>query len=101
MKIPLLVGLSSLLIALPAAGEAPFLVTGDNMTLDGIPLIPAAIAEDAGRYGQYRSAGFAEWHPERLEMLVRTRFGNTSQVHRVAAPGASREQRNRRGREVL
>lgn len=92
MKIPLLISLSVLLIALPASGEAPFLVPGDNMALDGIPSIPVAIADDASRYGQYRSARFAEWHPERLEMLVTTRFGNTSQVHRVAAPGASREQ---------
>ena len=92
MKIPLLIGLSSLLIALPTTGGAQFLVPGDNMTLDGIPSIPIAIAADAGRYGQYRSARFAEWHPERLEMLVTTRFGNTSQVHRVAAPGAAREQ---------
>ena len=92
MKIRLLISLSTLLIALPATGEAPFLVPGDNMTLDGIPSIPVAIADDAGRYGQYRSARFAEWHPERLELLVTTRFGNTSQVHRVAAPGASREQ---------
>lgn len=92
MKTPLLISLLILLIALPAAGEPPFLVPGDNMTLDGIPSIPVAIADDAGRYGQYRSARFAEWHPERLEMLVTTRFGNTSQIHRVAAPGASREQ---------
>jgi dipeptidyl aminopeptidase/acylaminoacyl peptidase len=92
MKNSLLVGLSILLITLPTPGEAQFLVPGDNMALDGIPAIPTAIADDAGRYGQYRSASFAEWHPERLEMLVRTRFGNTSQVHRVAAPGAAREQ---------
>ena len=59
MKNSLLVGLSILLILLPATGEAQFLVPGDNMTLDGIPPIPTAIAADAGRYGQYRSASFA------------------------------------------
>jgi len=82
----------ALSITLPDTGEAQYLVPGDNMTLDGIPSIPVAIAEEASRYGQYRSASFAQWHPERLEMLVRTRFGNTAQVHRVAAPGAFREQ---------
>jgi dipeptidyl aminopeptidase/acylaminoacyl peptidase len=82
----------ALSVALPNTGETQFLVPGDNMTLDGIPPIPASIADDAGRYGQYRSASFAEWHPDRLEMLVRTRFGNTTQVHKVAAPGAFREQ---------
>jgi len=79
-------------ITLPNIGETQYLIPGDNMALDGIPPIPASIANDAGRYGQYRSASFAQWHPERLEMLVRTRFGNTTQVHRVAAPGAVREQ---------
>ncbi len=92
MKIPLLFVLLTLLIALPDDGEAQFLVPDDNMTLDGIPPIPVEIAGEAGRYGQYRSASFAQWHPERLEMLVTTRFGNTAQVHRVAGPGAFREQ---------
>jgi dipeptidyl aminopeptidase/acylaminoacyl peptidase len=79
-------------IALPATAAAQYVLPGDNMTLDGIPPIPEAIADGAGRYGQYRSASFAEWHPERLEMLVKTRFGNTSQVHRLVGPRAIREQ---------
>ncbi len=92
MKILFIVSVLAILIMLPGTGEAQYLVPGDNMMLDGIPPIPITIAEEAGRYGQYRSASFAEWHPVRLEMLVRTRFGNTSQVHKVAAPGAFREQ---------
>ncbi len=92
MKTLFLISILAISITLPDTGEAQYLVPGDNMTLDGIPSIPVAIAEEASRYGQYRSASFAEWHPERLEMLVRTRFGNTTQVHRVAAPGAFREQ---------
>jgi dipeptidyl aminopeptidase/acylaminoacyl peptidase len=92
MKTLLLFGLIAVMSAMPHFAEAQYLVPGDNITLDGIPSIPVAIAEEAGRYGQYRSARFSEWHPERLEMLITTRFGNTSQVHRVAAPGAFREQ---------
>jgi len=92
VKIPLLFSALVLSITLPGTAETQYLVPGDNMTLDGIPPIPLAIADVAGRYGQYRSARFAQWHPERLEMLVRTRFGNTAQVHRVAAAGAFREQ---------
>jgi len=88
----LLFGVVAILGAMPRVSEAQYLVPGENMTLDGIPPIPVVIAEAAGRYGEYRSASFAEWHPERLEMLITTRFGNTSQVHRVAAPGAFREQ---------
>ncbi len=92
MKIPLLFVLLTLLITLPDDGEAQFLIPGDNITLEGIPPIPVEIAEEVGRYAQYRSASFAQWHPQRLEMLVTTRFGNTAQVHRVAGPGAFREQ---------
>lgn len=92
MKILLVLSVLAISVTLPDTGEAQYLVPGDNMMLDGIPSIPATIARDAGRYGQYRSASFARWHPVRLEMLIRTRFGNTSQVHRVAAPGAFREQ---------
>jgi len=92
VKTLFLISVLAIAITLPDTGEAQYLVAGDNMTLDGIPSIPVAIAEEASRYGQYRSASFAQWHPERLEMLIRTRFGNTAQVHRVAAPGAFREQ---------
>ena len=92
MKSLFLISTLIISITLPNIGETQYLIPGDNMALDGIPPIPASIANDAGRYGQYRSASFAQWHPERLEMLVRTRFGNTTQVHRVAAPGAVREQ---------
>ena len=92
MKIRSVFSLLTLLIALSAVAQEKFVVPGDNMTLDGIPPIPMAIANDASRYGQYRSASFARWHPQRLEMLVTTRFANTAQVHRVAGPGAAREQ---------
>ena len=92
VKTLFLISVLAIAITLPDTGEAQYLVPGDNMMLDGIPSIPVAIAEEASRYGQYRSASFAQWHPERLEMLIRTRFGNTAQVHRVAAPGAFREQ---------
>jgi len=92
VKSPSLIIFLAISITLPITGETQFLAPGDNMTLDGIPPIPLTLANDVGRYGQYRSAGFAQWHPERLEMLVRTRFGNTAQIHRVVGPGAMREQ---------
>ena len=50
------------------------------------------VAAKVDRYGNYRSASFAEWHPDRLEMLIVTRFGDTSQVHRVTQPLGMREQ---------
>ena len=76
----------------PASGQDGFVAPGDNMALEGIPPIPQAVAANVDRYVQYRSAAFARWHPERLEMLITTRFADTAQVHRVVAPGAAREQ---------
>ena len=75
-----------------AAAQGPAVAPGDNMTLKDIPAVPRVTADRVDRYGQYRNARFAYWHPERLEMLVRTRFGETDQVHRVTAPGSSRGQ---------
>ena len=62
------------------------------LIVEGIPPIPAAIAEQAERYTQVRSAGFLDWHPARREMLIGTRFGDVPQVHRVLAPGGARTQ---------
>lgn len=63
-----------------------------NLVVEGVPAIPATIAVDVKRYTESRSAGFGGWHPQRLEMLVSTRFGNTAQIHQVAAPLGMRRQ---------
>ncbi|MDP9338946.1 MAG: prolyl oligopeptidase family serine peptidase [Acidobacteriota bacterium] len=65
---------------------------GDNLVVEGAPKIPAALVETAGRYGSYRSAILADWHPTRREMLVATRFGDTPQLHLVKMPGGARQQ---------
>jgi dipeptidyl aminopeptidase/acylaminoacyl peptidase len=59
---------------------------------DGVPAIPATLAEDLAQYTESRSAVLADWHPTRREILIHTRFGNTVQVHRVAFPGGARTQ---------
>jgi len=64
----------------------------ENLVVDGAPKIPASLAETAGRYGSYRSAVVSDWHPTRREMLIRTRFAETPQVHLVKMPGGERQQ---------
>lgn len=64
----------------------------ENIVLDGVPKIPAALAETAGRYSENRSAFVTDWHPIRREMIVGTRFGNTYQAHLVQMPGGARRQ---------
>ncbi len=82
--------------ARPQAAAAPakpaILKPGDNLVTDGLPDIPAEIAEAVGRYTEFRSASFAGWHPVKREMLISTRFGDTPQVHEVKVPGGARRQ---------
>jgi dipeptidyl aminopeptidase/acylaminoacyl peptidase len=96
--------LSSVLLALGLAGPArpqaaaapaakPAVIEpADNLKTDGIPDIPAEIAEAVSRYTEFRSAAFSGWHPVRREMLIRTRFGDTPQIHEVRMPGGARRQ---------
>lgn len=57
-----------------------------------VPVVPGDIFARLLRYQHIRSAGFAGWSPEGRGMLVRTRFGNSLQLHRVYEPGGRREQ---------
>ena len=59
--------------------------------LENIPVIPADVQEAVQRYQNYREARFSDWLPDG-SMLVTTRFGTTTHVHHVAAPGAMRTQ---------
>jgi dipeptidyl aminopeptidase/acylaminoacyl peptidase len=63
-----------------------------NLVVEGIPPVPAAVAEKADRYTNFRSALFTSWNPARREMLIATRFADTFQIHEVKSPGAARTQ---------
>lgn len=62
-----------------------------NQILENVPVAPPSIRESLARYQNARSAGFDDWLPDG-GMVITTRFGNTNQLHRVAAPGADRSQ---------
>ncbi len=83
------------LASVPAAGqEAPADVQPKPAALvaDGMPDVPAALAAATRPYMEYRGASFVGWNPGDKTMLIATRFGNTTQLHRVAAPMGAREQ---------
>ena len=67
-------------------------VPNENLVAEGIPKIPASLAETVGRYSEYRTGTFASWHPAKREMLIQTRFADTTQVHQVNFPGGARTQ---------
>jgi dipeptidyl aminopeptidase/acylaminoacyl peptidase len=68
------------------------IVPGDNLVIDGIPSIPAAIAATTNRYTEFRTAALQDWHPTERSLLITTRFGDTNQVHQVKFPGGDRSQ---------
>ncbi|MGG6267334.1 S9 family peptidase [Leptolyngbya sp. AN03gr2] len=74
------------------AQAADTITPGDNLVVEGIPPIPASLAQTVDRYTQFRSAGLLSWHPQRRELLITTRFGDVPQIHRVSAPLGSRQQ---------
>ena len=81
-----------LLMAVSAPAQEPVIAPADNLVVDGVPKILASLTETAGRYGSYRSANLADWHPTKREMLIATRFAETPQLHVVKMPGGARQQ---------
>ena len=75
-----------------AVAQQLVVAPNENLVAEGIPPVPAALAAAAGRYLEYRSANFVDWHPGRPEMLISTRFGDTAQLHVVSEPGGARRQ---------
>ena len=73
--------------ALLAAAQVP-----DNLVVEGIPEISAELRKAVGRYLEFRSAGFNDWHPSRREVLITTRFADSTQLHLVRMPGGARKQ---------
>ena len=91
--IPLTLPLCCVLFSTAIFAQAPTTIAPTaNLVVDGIPPIPASLAEEVRRYTESRSATFADWHPLRQELLIATRFGNAAQIHRVKAPGGARTQ---------
>ncbi|HKU25552.1 MAG TPA: S9 family peptidase [Candidatus Sulfotelmatobacter sp.] len=84
--------LSFLVLCATAVAQDADIAPNENLVAEGIPKIPASLAESVGRYSEFRSAAFDSWHPGRREMLIVTRFGDTSQVHQVKFPGGARTQ---------
>ena len=75
-----------------AFAQTGVVIPGDNLVVDGIPKIPASIAETVNRYTEFRTASLNSWHPTKREMLISTRFGDAPQIHHLKFPGGARTQ---------
>lgn len=81
----LALALSASAVAQPAKREV------GNIVYDGVPATPPALQAAIAPYYNARSAVFEDWMPDG-SILIATRFGDTTQIHRVAKPGAARTQ---------
>ena len=84
--------LLAVVLCIGCFGQEAVIAPSQNLILQNIPPVPASIAEHADRYTNIRAAAMFGWHPERREILIGTRFGDTQQVHQVAMPMGARTQ---------
>lgn len=83
---------SALVLAIASTADAQVLRREIGAQIfENVAEAPADVKAGLARYQNARAAVFGEWMRDG-SMLIRTRFGATNQLHRVAAPGADREQ---------
>jgi len=85
---------ATLLLGTPLAAQDPPAAAHRErgaLLYEGIPQPDPALSARLGRYLNSRGATFLDWMADG-SLLVKTRFGETEQLHRVAAAGAAREQ---------
>ena len=63
-----------------------------SIVIEGVPEVPRELVKKLNPYQNIRGASFSSWHPSRREMLISTRFADTSQVHYLRSPGGYRRQ---------
>jgi len=83
---------AAIAIVVVTTASAPaqeFIVPNANLKLEGIPPIPAALAEKTALYTEFRPRSLASWHPVKRELVVATRATNTTQLFSVSAPLAA------------
>lgn len=87
MRKELLVTALSLLVGVAVLAQVP-----ENLEVDGVPGLPPELVDRIHPYFESRSAILNDWHPNRREILITTRFGDTTQLHHVKMPGGDRKQ---------
>ena len=75
------------LLAFRILAQAP-----DNLVVEGVPPASDELKAEAGPYMEFRTAAFNDWHPDRRELLITTRFADSAQLHVVRRPGGTRSQ---------
>ena len=84
--------ISALAINFFVKAQEPTIPLAENLVVDGVPAISTSIISEVKSYTESRGASLVSWHPKKKEILISTRFGNSSQLHQVKMPGGDRQQ---------
>src|SRR6185369_16032129 len=63
-----------------------------SLVMEGVPDLPPDLVDRMRPYQNTRTAVVYDWDPDGKGLLIGTRFGDTSQVHKVGRPGGDRQQ---------
>ncbi len=92
-RLPMLALSLGVPLALAACATlAPPVAPNENLRVEGIPAIPASLAERVAPYTEFRPRTLASWHPTKRELVVAIRAKNTSQLFNVSTPLAEPRQ---------
>ena len=75
-----------LFLTIITPAQNPEIAPNENLIVEGVPKIPASLAETVERYTNFRGASLECWDPAKREILISTRFADTSQEHLVKMP---------------
>jgi len=84
--------ISLLIIQTDVIAQQQTIPVKDNLVVENIPELSANYISQLRNYTEFRSASIIDWHPVKKEMLISTRFSNTTQLHYVKMPGGDRQQ---------
>ena len=75
-------------------GPDPIVQPDAQLKAQGMPPVRQSLIDAVQPYADFRGFGFVDWHPKRLEMLVRHRApgSQTAQIFRLRGPGGALEQ---------
>src|ERR1700719_4273508 len=59
-----------LMTAASALAQSGEIVPNENLVVEGVPKIPASLAETVDRYTNFRGASLDSWDPVKREMLI-------------------------------
>ena len=82
----------STLFVMNGQTKTSYVVPNENLITENITQIPKELSNDVKKYSESRSATLADINPVTNEIIINTRFGSTSQLHRVSNVMGARTQ---------